>query len=452
MPNEEDMKVKYAVGSVAQRAVEGSDSLLEAAKADVNEINRGPAEETLLSTPDRGAPQIRPEASPEESKDIEEELSIPVPVLASIWFSENTEPPVKEEVDAFEDAVTDAVTENESVFEFKDKIYSIDKASLMEVTEELDQEREGFFFGSLARRVKKLSKGRGINKVKKINTGGRGLGGAISRSIERLRGRQQKASPAPTKVINMGNVVATKFPMFSAKEAKKPMGGFFSAIGKMVNKQAGSGVKKQVRKGAPSKRNNPFKNSRGSKFYKGFKSRFGFEEGGMPVDTYPNIAPEDMAEVKASQLPDSEMEAKYEEFILGEALSPIDQDYLMDSLGEDAKLSTIFDRVMDVATEFSGAGAVEGIGTGVSDSIPARLSDGEFVFTAKAVEAIGVEELQRMMDDAEQSFDERDGRAYGGAMSSSAEDDESVGYNSGGDNISTQLNAILLEANPMSHR
>lgn len=418
MPNEEDMKVKYAVGSVAQRAVEGSDSLLEAAKADVNEINRGPAEETLLSTPDRGAPQIRPEASPEESKDVEEELSIPVPVLASIWFSENTEPPVKEEVDAFEDAVTDAVTENESVFEFKDKIYSIDKASLMEVTEELDQEREGFFFGSLARRVKKLSKGRGINKVKKINTGGRGLGGAISRSIERLRGRQQKASPAPTKVINMGNVVAEKFPLFSAKEVKKPKGGFFHGISKFVNKQG----------------------------------RVGFEEGGMPVDTYPNIAPEDMAEVKASQLPDSEMEAKYEEFILGEALSPIDQDYLMDSLGEDAKLSTIFDRVMDVATEFSGAGAVEGIGTGVSDSIPARLSDGEFVFTAKAVKAIGVEELQRMMDDAEQSFDERDGRAYGGAMSSSAEDDESVGYNSGGDNISTQLNAILLEANPMSHR
>jgi hypothetical protein len=440
------MKVKYAVGSVAQRAVEGSDSLLEAAKADVNEINRGPAEETLLSTPDRGAPQIRPEASPEESKDVEEELSIPVPVLASIWFSENTEPPVEEEVDAFEDAVTDAVTENEPVFKFKDKIYSIDKASLMEVTEELDQERKGFFFGSLAKRVKKLSKGR------KSKKGGRGLGGAISRSIERLRGRQQKASPAPTKVINMGNVVATKFPRFSSKEVKKPMGGFFSAIGKMVNKQAGSGVKKQVKKGAPSKRNKPFKNSRGSKFYRGFKGRFGFEEGGMPVDTYPNIAPEDMAEVKASQLPDSEMEAKYEEFILGEALSPIDQDYLMDSLGEDAKLSTIFDRVMDVATEFSGAGAVEGIGTGVSDSIPARLSDGEFVFTAKAVEAIGVENLQRMMDDAERSFDERDGKAYGGAMSSSAEDDESIDYNSRGDNISTQLNAILLEANPMSHR
>jgi len=34
-------------------------------------------------------------------------------------------------------------------------------------------------------------------------------------------------------------------------------------------------------------------------------------------------------------------------------------------------------------------GKVDGPGTGTSDSIPARLSDGEFVFTAKAVRGAG---------------------------------------------------------------
>jgi hypothetical protein len=34
-------------------------------------------------------------------------------------------------------------------------------------------------------------------------------------------------------------------------------------------------------------------------------------------------------------------------------------------------------------------GAINGPGTGTSDSIPAMLSDGEFVFTAKAVRAAG---------------------------------------------------------------
>ena len=34
-------------------------------------------------------------------------------------------------------------------------------------------------------------------------------------------------------------------------------------------------------------------------------------------------------------------------------------------------------------------GAIDGPGTGTSDSIPAMLSDGEFVFTAKAVRNAG---------------------------------------------------------------
>ena len=58
-----------------------------------------------------------------------------------------------------------------------------------------------------------------------------------------------------------------------------------------------------------------------------------------------------------------------------------------------------------VATEFTDDGEVEGPGTGTSDSIPALLSDGEFVFTAKAVKNIGVDKLRKMMKQAEESYD-----------------------------------------------
>jgi hypothetical protein len=66
------------------------------------------------------------------------------------------------------------------------------------------------------------------------------------------------------------------------------------------------------------------------------------------------------------------------------------------------------------ATEFTGSGEIEGPGTGVSDSIPARLSDGEFVFTRKATDQIGADKLQKMMDDAEREFDQRKNKANGG--------------------------------------
>ena len=39
--------------------------------------------------------------------------------------------------------------------------------------------------------------------------------------------------------------------------------------------------------------------------------------------------------------------------------------------------------------ELAAGGEVQGPGTGTSDSVPARLSDGEFVLTAKAVRGAG---------------------------------------------------------------
>lgn len=143
------------------------------------------------------------------------------------------------------------------------------------------------------------------------------------------------------------------------------------------------------------------------------KGRKVFQEGGtlmmpaegMPVDTYPNIPADEMDEVMASQLPDNEMEDEYISYIMDESLSDSEQDYLADVLQQDDRLSDILDKVITTASEFSGAGEVDGPGTGVSDSIPARLSDGEFVFTKKATDQIGADNLQVMMDDAERAYD-----------------------------------------------
>jgi hypothetical protein len=112
--------------------------------------------------------------------------------------------------------------------------------------------------------------------------------------------------------------------------------------------------------------------------------------------------------------PDGEMEKEFLDFILDEALSPEEEDMLMSRLEQDEELAMLFDKVIDVAQEFAGSGPVEGPGSGVSDSIPARLSDGEFVFTAKAVEALGADNLMAMMKEAEAAVDERQGLAEGG--------------------------------------
>jgi hypothetical protein len=112
---------------------------------------------------------------------------------------------------------------------------------------------------------------------------------------------------------------------------------------------------------------------------------------------------------------DDDMEDNYTRFIMEEALSEEEEDMLVSKLEQD-KLQMLFDKVIDVAQEFAGSGPVEGPGSGVSDSIPARLSDGEFVFTAKAVEEIGEDNLMSMMKEAEAAADERQPAEMGGVM------------------------------------
>ena len=120
-----------------------------------------------------------------------------------------------------------------------------------------------------------------------------------------------------------------------------------------------------------------------------------------PVVVEKEMMPEDNKEMKS----DSVMEDDYIDFVVSQSLNNDEQEMLMKELESNPELSTIFDKVLETASEFAGSGPVEGPGSAVSDSIPARLSDGEFVFTAKAANQIGVERLQSMMEDAEMQAD-----------------------------------------------
>ena len=112
-----------------------------------------------------------------------------------------------------------------------------------------------------------------------------------------------------------------------------------------------------------------------------------------------------------TMLPDEEMEGNYIDFVIDEALDETEEQYLLDRLSEDNQLSMIFDKVVETASEFSGSGSIEGPGSAVTDSIPARLSDGEFVMTSKAANQIGPENLQGLMETAEMEADEDERRA-----------------------------------------
>jgi len=119
------------------------------------------------------------------------------------------------------------------------------------------------------------------------------------------------------------------------------------------------------------------------------------------------------SKAEGGMMPDEDMEEGYTRFIMDEALTEEEEDMLTSKLEQDEELQMLFDKVIDVAQEFAGSGPVDGPGSGVSDSIPARLSDGEFVFTAKAVGEIGEDSLMSMMKEAEAKADERQGFAEG---------------------------------------
>jgi len=89
-------------------------------------------------------------------------------------------------------------------------------------------------------------------------------------------------------------------------------------------------------------------------------------------------------------------------------LSPEQEEVLGQAMSDYPELEEILD-ILESETstdEFMGDGQVDGPGTETSDSIPAMLSDGEFVFTAKSVKQLGVDKLRKMMSKAEMDYDE----------------------------------------------
>ena len=150
-----------------------------------------------------------------------------------------------------------------------------------------------------------------------------------------------------------------------------------------------------------------------------------------------------MAMNQPEMMPDGEMEDNYTKFIMEEALNEEEEDMLTSKLEQDEELSMLFDKIIDVAQEFAGSGPVEGPGSGVSDSIPARLSAGEFVFTAKATKEIGEDTLMSMMKDAEANADERQGFAIGGMnrLEDEITDEES-------DDVSDDMRRVNPRLNP----
>lgn len=148
----------------------------------------------------------------------------------------------------------------------------------------------------------------------------------------------------------------------------------------------------------------------------------GAQDAGMPVDLLAQDEVEEqednMEEMAAEEMPDMEMENEdimddMEVNVDTSMLTAEDEEVLEDAIESFPELMNIIPKML-VATqpnmvggteEFTGEGEVEGPGTGTSDSVPAMLSDGEFVITAKAVKQIGVDKLRKMMKKAEDDYD-----------------------------------------------
>jgi hypothetical protein len=182
------------------------------------------------------------------------------------------------------------------------------------------------------------------------------------------------------------------------------------------------------------------------------------QEGGPMMLDEPVSLPEEQEQDMVQEEPmlpetepmmdsDEEMEDEYLDFILDEALDEEEEQFLMNQLEANEELSIIFDKVIEVASEFAGSGPVVGPGSGVSDSIPARLSDGEFVFTAKAVEEIGADELMRMMKDAEAKADERQGMVTGGPVGQKKEEETVVVK--GDEPVKQEIRVVKETVNPL---
>ena len=122
----------------------------------------------------------------------------------------------------------------------------------------------------------------------------------------------------------------------------------------------------------------------------------------VPMDMEDSLLEKPVGMDKEEDITDEDMEGM-DAIIDTSALSQEEETLLDEAVEMHPELESIIPKL--VATEFTDDGEVEGPGTGTSDSIPALLSDGEFVFTAKAVKHLGVDKLRKMMKQAEEAYD-----------------------------------------------
>lgn len=103
--------------------------------------------------------------------------------------------------------------------------------------------------------------------------------------------------------------------------------------------------------------------------------------------------------------PDVQIEKDAVTELISTSLQPEQIQHLQQVVTADPMLGSIMDTLLTRMSEFTGTGPVDGPGSTGEDSVPSRLDVGEFVFSAKAVEAIGVDVLQRLMEEAEAEAD-----------------------------------------------
>lgn len=134
----------------------------------------------------------------------------------------------------------------------------------------------------------------------------------------------------------------------------------------------------------------------------------GEADEGMPIDLMEEQEAVEETDSMMDDIPDMEEEDTMEDLdvtVDTSMLTSEDEEVLEEAISMHPELLNIIPKMLVATNEFTGEGEVEGPGTGTSDSIPARLSDGEFVFTAKSVKHLGVDKLRKMMAKAENDYD-----------------------------------------------
>ena len=156
----------------------------------------------------------------------------------------------------------------------------------------------------------------------------------------------------------------------------------------------------------------PLLDPRFSRYYEQPEYR-AYQEGGPVEEEAPMEIPElkeDVnMQVETMMTPSENMEGETEpemevEANIDTSVLTSDEEQVLEAAIED------YPELVDIISkmsmkEFTGSGEIDGPGTETSDSIPAMLSDGEFVFTAKSVKQLGVDKLRNMMAKAEMDYD-----------------------------------------------